>query len=107
MIASGAPASRVGSSRESRSVAARDGLARLGQLLAIARHLTAGRGSWPQASSKRPCSRLQLLHAALVALGVLAKIVDGIFVSIMLQPRPPAGTEHEVSVFPGRRPGPG
>src|SRR6516165_4909182 len=65
-----------------------------------------GRGIWPQASSKQPCS-VQLLHATLVALGILAIVVDGIFVRIMLEPRPPARTEHEVSVFLGRRPGPG
>ena len=68
--------------------------------------LPQGRGIWPQASSKQPCS-VQLLHATLVALGILAIVVDGIFVRIMLEPRPPARTEHEVSVFLGRRPGPG
>src|SRR6516225_11405025 len=35
---------------------------------------------------------LQLLHATLVALGILAIVVDGIFVRIMLEPRPPART---------------
>jgi hypothetical protein len=47
---------------------------------------------------------LQLLHAALVALGVLAKVFDGVFVSIMLELRegPQAGPCYSASLARGR-----
>jgi len=47
---------------------------------------------------------LQLLHAALVELGVLAKVFDGVFVSIMLELRegPQAGPCYSASLARGR-----